>query len=138
MSDRIREIQNRMKNLQGSDEATAALAYIPLCGWIVAYVKKECELCLFHGRQALQLNIVLLVVYFIVWILENFPFVAWIFGEGKLLHPISRSLWLLTAIGFLGLSVFGGYKAFSGERWEVPYLKDYLKKIQEMIRNTFA
>ncbi len=136
MSDKIREIQGRFKNIHGSDQLIAALSYVPLFGWIFPYYgKKDDELCQFHGKQAMQLNVVMLTVYFSVWILENFPIVSWFFGQDKILHPISQSAWLITAMAFIGLSIYGAFKAFSEEKWEIPGLSELVDKTLEQIKS---
>ena len=136
MSDKIREIQSRFRNIHGSDQIAAAAAYIPLFGWIFAYyVKKEIELCRFHGRQAMQLNGVMLVVYFAVWVLEHFPIVSFFFGPGQWFHAITRAVWLVTALAFAGLSAYAAFKAFSEEKWAIPQLDENIQKAIDHVKN---
>jgi len=137
MSDRIRDIQSRlMKNLQGGDQLAAAVAYVPLVGWIYPYFfKREDELCQFHGRQALKLNGALVAIYIAVWFLENFPLSAWLFGTGEPLNALSRTVWLVTLLGFLAVSVVAALKAFAEELWEIPYLDDAVDLVREQIQN---
>jgi len=137
MSDKIREIQDKMRNIHGSDDYIAAVAYIPLFGWIFPYfAKKDDPLCQFHGKQAMQLNLVILIVYFFVWLLEHFPILSWLFAEGQLLHPVTRSMWLISAAIYVGLSIFCAFKALSDEQWEIPKLNEYVNKVLDNIRNT--
>ncbi|MCB1326402.1 MAG: DUF4870 domain-containing protein [Spirochaetales bacterium] len=136
MSDKVRDIQSKiMKNLHGGDQIAAAVAYVPLFGWVFALVlKKDDDFCQFHGRQAMKLNLVLVVLFFAIWVLENFPLFSWAFGEAAFLHPISRSVWLISVFAFLALSAVGAYKAFSEERWEIPYLNELVDTALDQIK----
>ena len=124
-----------MKNIHGGDQILAAAAYIPLVGWIYPYLsRKDDELCQFHGRQAMILNIVMVGLYFGVWLLENFPLTGWLFGEGALLAPITGALFLIASLVYIGLSLTAAFKAISEEKWEVPYLEDMVDKFQQQVR----
>ncbi len=137
MSDRIREIQNRMKNIRGGGGAAAAIAYIPLFGWIYPfYAKKDDELCRFHGKQGMQLNAVMLAVYFAVWVLEHFPIVSFLFGPGQFFHAITQALWKLTALLYLGLSIYSGLKAFEEEKWAIPHLDETITKALDHVKGS--
>lgn len=134
MADKIREIQDKMKSLQGSNQLLAASSYFPLFGWIYPlHGRKDDDFCQFHGKQGLQLNSLMLAIYFVVWILENFPIVSWFFGEENFLHPVSRTIWLVTAFVFIVLSIFCAYKALMAEKWEIPELKKFMDKIFKLI-----
>lgn len=137
MSDKIREIQSRFgKNVQGNDSLGAVLAYVPLFGWIYPLLfKKDNEFCQFHGKQAMHLNAGMVAVYFVIWIIENFPITAWLFGADAWFHPITQALWRLTALVYFGLCGIGAYKAFSEEKWEIPYLSEIVEKIQKQIKD---
>lgn len=136
MSDRIRDIQSRlMKNLQDGDQLAAAVAYVPLVGWIYPYFfKKEDELCEFHARQGLKLNLALIAVYFLVWVLENFPLTGFLFGAGEPLNALTRTVWLVAMLGYLGISIVAALKAFAAELWEIPYLDDAADMVFEAIQ----
>ena len=135
MTEKIKDFQNKFKNAENRDLLIAALAYIPLFGWIYpSLFKKEDDFCQFHVRQSMQLNGIILAVYFAVWILENFPIVSWIFGPDMLFFHLSRSVWILSAIAFIAVSIHASLKALEGERWAVPFMNEYLKKFYSMIR----
>ncbi len=141
MSDRIREIQNRLMNNLGDGEGgevAAAIAYIPLVGWIYPYFfKKDDDFCRFHASQALKLNLAIVALYFGIWILENFPLTGWLFGLDAVFHPLTRSIWLIAAALFLGLSGVGAFKAISDERWEVPYIMTYIDDALDLLGRQF-
>lgn len=140
MADRVRDIQSRLKgNLQGSDQLLAASAYIPVFGWIYPYIfKKDDELCQFHGLQSLKLNGVILFIYFAVWIAEHFPILSWFFADGRIFHPLSQALWVISLSVFLIVSLVAAYRAFSEEAWEIPYLADGIRDVFEKIRDLKA
>ena len=137
MSDKIRDIHSRlMNNLHGGDQSSAAVGYVPLFGWIVPYLfKKDDEFCRFHGEQAMKLNGAFLAFYFVIWVIENFPLTAILFGLDSIFHPITRSLWLVGVIGYLALSAIGAFKALSEEKWEIPYLIKYVDEAIDLIKS---
>ena len=124
-----------MKNIHGGDQILAASAYIPLVGWIYPYTsRKDDELCQFHGRQSMILNLVMVTLYFAVWLLENFPVTAWLFGSGMVFSPITGALSLIATLVYIGLSLTGAFKAISEEKWEVPYLEELVDQFQKQVR----
>lgn len=137
MSDKIRDIHSRlMNNLHGGDQISAAIGYVPLFGWILPYLfKKDDEFCRFHGEQAMKLNVTIVVFYFAIWVIENFPLTAIIFGLDAVFHPITRSLWLVGAIGYLAISGIAAFKALSEEKWEIPYLMKYVDEVFDLIQS---
>lgn len=137
MSDKIKEIQDKFfKNINnGGDQLVAAAAYIPIVGWIYPYYyKKTDELCQFHGRQGALLNGAMLAIYFAIWLLEHFPLTSWLFGDGSVFYPISRSIWLVTAAVYALISIFCALKAISEEKWEVPYLEEVVNRLKDKVR----
>lgn len=138
MSDKIREIQEKFNSkFQGkNEENVAASAYIPLFGWIYPYYfSKEQALCHFHGKQALQLNVAIVLLYFVIWLLEYFPLTSIFFGVNAILHPITRTIWLVSIFGYISVSGIGAYRALSGESWPVPYLQKVVTMIWNFIKS---
>lgn len=126
---------NLSKNLHGWDQISAAIAYVPLVGWIYTYLgRKDDELCQYHGKQALQLNALYSGVYLLIWFLENFPLTKWIFGNRAFLHPISETVSLVSTVIFLAISAFCAFKAFGEEQWEIPYLNDVIDFIVDLFK----
>ena len=124
-----------MKNIHGGDQILAAAAYIPLVGWIYPYTsRKDDELCQFHGRQAMILNIMMVALYFAIWLLENFPVTALLFGQGAWFAPITGAISLIATLVYIGLSLTGAFKAISEEKWPVPYLEDLVERFEDQVR----
>ncbi len=140
MADKIRNLQNRIKSkIQNGDEFLAIVSYFPLIGWIIVQFKdqKKDKLVQFHSKQAKEINIYIVVLFFIIWLLENFPFTRWLFGKDKFFYPIIESIWLMGLILYIIISLIGIYKALNDEIWSFPYreeikekLKEFTKKIQ--------
>lgn len=143
MSGKIKEIQEKFSDFTESlkDRGKewrnwAVYSYIPLVGWIYPYFfRKEEELSQFHAKQAMQLNVISLIAYFVIWILEYFPITAIFFGPGSILHPISRTIWLVVFFGYVALSGVGAYQAHSNRNWEIPYLKKGVDKIMDYVKS---
>lgn len=135
MSDRIRDIQNRMKGVGGGGGAAAAIAYVPLFGWIYPfYAKKDDELCRFHGKQGMQLNALMLAVYTVVFVLEHFPIVSFLFGPGQFFNAITQAVWRITALAYIGLSIYCALKAFEEEKWAIPHLDETINKAVDHVK----
>ncbi len=137
MADTIRDIQAKLKNNSSDgDQISAAVAYVPLFGWILPYLfKKDDPLCRFHGEQAMKLNGAIVAFYFAIWVLEHFPLTAILFGYDAVFHPLTRSLWLVGALGYMAISAVGAFKALSDEKWEIPYLMKYLDEAFDLLQS---
>ncbi len=134
MSDRIRKIQESLKKGSGNgDELTAAIAYVPLLGWAYA-ITKEDEFTRFHALQARDLNLAIVVVYLVVWFLENFPLTSWLFGAYRFLNPVSQGVWVLSLLVYLALSAYAAYRAIMDERWTVPFIDEVREQVQKILR----
>ena len=90
------------------NKVMAALSYV----WILCLVpllgKRDSEFAQFHAKQGLVLFIIEIVASLLVW----FP----IIGQ-------------LVMLALLIVSVVGIVKALNGERWEIPYIYNWSKKI---------
>ena len=90
------------------DKVVAALSY----AWILCLVpllgKRESEFAQFHAKQGLVLFILELVGSLVFW----FP----VFGQ-------------LLMLAFVIVSVMGIVKTLNGERWQIPFIYEWSKKI---------
>jgi len=135
MSDRIRNIQERLRHSQEGEPLYAAIAYIPLLGWIYPlHFKKDDENCQFHGRQGARLSALIAGLFLVVWFLQNFPLTRWLFGSGNLLAPILDGLWLIALLVYLGVCVVAAFKALASERWEIPYLNEIIDQLEKLAK----
>lgn len=124
MADRIRNIQNKIKSkIQDGDELSSMVAYVPIIGWIVAKFlnKRKDELSEYHIQQAKEINILIILMYLLIWFLENFPLLSWLFGKNRFLHPLAESVWLVSLFSYIGISIYSLYKALNDEIWSYPY-----------------
>ncbi len=135
MKQKLKNIQDKfMSQIQNTGNLAEAYAYIPIFGWIYAcYFRKENKMSKFHGEQSMWLNITLMVVYFCVWVLEKFPITSFLFGTHAIFNPIIRTVWIVFLLLYLWASVFGAYKAYNMEMWEIPYLKEISSKMKEFL-----
>jgi uncharacterized membrane protein len=86
----------------------AALSYLWILFLVPLLMKKESPFAQFHAKQGLVLTILWIVGSFIFW----FPVIGW-----------------ALAIALLVVNVMALFRTLSGEAWEIPYVKDALKKL---------
>ena len=105
----------------------AALACIPLIGGLVFYVlEKEDRFVRFYAMQSIILGGVLLlcwIVYSILFaILTSIPVLGFFFDI------ILRVVWALIRVGAIVLWIVATVKAFTGVRWDIPYIGPIARK----------
>lgn len=103
-----------------TSNVAGALAYVTIIPAIIflvmepynkdRFVKFHSFQCLFFAATMFALSIVLMIVGFV---LAFVPVVGWI---------LDMLLWLVFAFGSLGLVIFLIYKAYSGEKFQVPVI----------------
>ncbi len=142
MSERIRKIQEQVRHVvqeklkSSAGDVQAACIYIPLFGWLYSFfLKKDKEHLLSHRKQSVQLNLLIISLYCLIWLLESFPISTWVFGPGHILHPLSRTIWLLGLFSFLIASGTCAYQAFLGRFWPVPYLAKIIGMCTQFLKN---
>ena len=99
----------------------AALACIPLIGGIIFYiVEKHDQFVRFYAMQSIIFGgawIVFSIVYQIVHaVFASIPAI------GGLFVVLWGLIWAIVTIGFLVIFIIMVIKAFSGVRWDVPYI----------------
>jgi uncharacterized membrane protein len=105
----------------------AALACIPLIGGLVFYIlEKRDEFVRFYAMQS--------IIFGGVWFLFNLAsmILHWIFSVVPLAGPIFGLLWAfvsaLVHLGLLVIMIIAMVKAFSGVRWDIPYIGPIARK----------
>jgi uncharacterized membrane protein len=96
------------------------LSYIPVVGWVIAYVRyndsEKASLPRFHLRQSLGLHVTYLAIYvislFVLYFLPLFLF---------------KLLWILD-VGLVVLWILGWVAALNGEEKPVPVLGEQYQK----------
>ena len=91
-----------------NERVIAAVSYIPVL-FLLPLAKRDSEFCQFHAKQGLLLFLAWVLVSFIAWI----PLIGWV-------------AW----ISMLVLNVMAIVKTLNGEKWELPFLGEYAKKIK--------
>ena len=105
----------------------AALACIPLVGGLIFwFLEKHDKFVRFYAMQS--------IIFGAAWLLFNIisRFVFEIFGSIPALGPVLVFLWAimqaLVHLGFLVIMVIAMIKAFSGSRWDIPYIGPMARK----------
>jgi uncharacterized membrane protein len=108
----------------------AAIACIPLVGGIIFYIlEKHDAFVRFYAMQS--------IIFGGAWFLFNIAsmIVHLIFGSVPAIGPFLSLLWGLVAmfvhIGFLVVWIVATVKAFTGIRWEIPYIGPMARKQME-------
>jgi uncharacterized membrane protein len=105
----------------------AALACIPLIGGLVFYVlEKHDQFVRFYAMQSIILGGVFVlcwIVYSILFgILSSIPAIGFVFGI------ILSVAWALIRVAFVVLWIVATVKAFTGVRWDIPYVGPIARK----------
>ncbi len=99
----------------------AALACIPLIGGIIFYVlEKHDQFVRFYAMQSIIFGGAW-IVFTIIWnvlfgVLAHIPAIGWVFAL------ILWLVWAVWSIGAVIIWVIAMIKAFSGVRWDIPYI----------------
>ena len=109
----------------------AALASIPLIGGIVFYVlEKQDSFVRFYAMQSIIFGgawILFALIYGIAHaILTPIPAIGLVFSI------ILWIIWALISIAFLVIFIITVVKAFTGVRWEIPYIGPMARKQTEV------
>jgi uncharacterized membrane protein len=105
----------------------AALACLPLVGGIVFYVlEKRDGFVRFYAMQ----SIIFGAVWFFFWLLWNIFWwiLAPIPGLGFIFRPLLWLVWIVFNIGGLIVLIITILKAFSGVRWDIPWIGPIARK----------
>src|SRR5215831_12140500 len=105
----------------------AALACIPLIGGIIFYiVEKHDGFVRFYAMQSIILGGAWLLCWFVYsvahWILAPIPAIGLFFSI------LLWLAWALVSIAILVLFIVTVVKAFTGVRWEIPYIGPMARK----------
>src|SRR3954469_13701860 len=99
----------------------AALACIPLIGGIIFYVlEKRDSFVRFYAMQSIIFGGVW-IMFSIVYQIVHAIFVS-IPAIGGLFAILLALIWALVTIAFLVVFIIAVIKAFSGVRWDIPYI----------------
>ena len=109
----------------------AALASIPLIGGIIFYVlEKQDSFVCFYAMQSIIFGgawILFALIYGIAHaILTPIPAIGLVFSI------ILWIIWALISIAFLVIFIITVVKAFTGVRWEIPYIGPMARKQTEV------
>src|SRR3982751_4956253 len=105
----------------------AALACIPLIGGLVFYIlEKHDQLVRFYAMQSIIFGGVWFLFNLASWILHGILWMIPVVG------PLFAGLWIflsyLIHLGLFVLMIITMVKAFSGVRWDIPYIGPIARK----------
>src|ERR1700704_2943105 len=105
----------------------AALACIPLIGGIIFYIlEKQDNFVRFYAMQSIIFGgawfLVGIVLKIMMSVLLIIPVIGWFFAI------LLGILWVLGWLAFLVIFLITVVKAFTGTRWEIPYIGPLAKK----------
>lgn len=107
-------------------QLTSALCYlvVPLMGLVVLVAEEEDEFVRFHAVQSIVFGVAQIVVWTVLFTVTFLlSFVT--FGlAGIVLVPVM----FLLAFGAMGYGLYVGYRAYEGDRYEIPYLAEYAEE----------
>jgi len=107
-------------------ELTSALCYllVPWMGLVVLLADERDEFARFHAVQSIVFGVVQIVAWIVLFGV-TFLLSFLTFGiAGLVLVP----LMLLLAFGAMGYGLYVGYRAYQGDRYEIPYLAKYAEE----------
>lgn len=91
----------------------AAIGYLGILCLLPLLAKKDSAFAMHHGKNGL----VILIVWLILWV-------------GNIIPVLGQIMWMLGSLVLLVMVIIGISKALSGEKWEMPVLGPYTKKIK--------
>jgi uncharacterized membrane protein len=105
----------------------AALACIPLVGGLIFYViEKHDQFVRFYAMQSIIFGGAWFLFNIVSWIIQN------VFWAIPLLKHVLVPLWVFVAalihLGFLVIMIIAMVKAFSGVRWDIPFVGPIARK----------
>jgi uncharacterized membrane protein len=105
------------------DLTKATLAYIPIVGIILFIVEKEDNYVRYHAMQSILLNVVEVVVWILLMILNAifwtpYTITTYIYGGWGFLAILGLIVWL----AFLALTVYCMIRAYKGAWFKLPVI----------------
>jgi uncharacterized membrane protein len=117
------------KSSTGLDaNVAAALSYVfgLVSGVVFFAIENQSRLVKYHAMQSMLVSVAAMVIYIayaVLWaILSRMPVLGWVAGIFGFLG------WAVLMLGFLGLWIYCLVKAFSGERFKLPYLGEIAER----------
>jgi uncharacterized membrane protein len=108
----------------------AAIACIPLVGGIVFYIlEKQDNFVRFYAMQSIIFGVAWILIHIgcaiVSGLFWHVPGIGWFFG------PLWGLVWWLINLALFVLFVVTVVKAFTGVRWEIPYVGPIARKQNE-------
>jgi uncharacterized membrane protein len=95
-----------------ANKLVAALSYVWILFLIPLLLKRNSKFTQFHAKQGLVLFVLEVIVSFV-----------------NIVPVLGQIVWFFASIVFLVASIVGIIKTLNGEKWEMPYVYEWSKKI---------
>ncbi len=99
------------------NKVIAAIGYITVLCLVPLMMAKDSPFAQHHAKQGLVLFIAEVVIFFLNGILAFIPIIGWLVA-------------VVLNVGVVVLALMGIMKSLQGEKWEMPLLGQYAKKIK--------
>ena len=105
----------------------AALACVPLVGGLIFYIlEKHDQFVRFYAMQSIIFGGAWFLFNIVSWVIQ------YIFSKLPVLGPILAGLWaflsLVVSLGLLVIMIIAMVKAFTGVRWDIPFVGPIARK----------
>jgi uncharacterized membrane protein len=126
-----------LENAKGEENQNyySAAAYVPFVGWLFVYIfRRNQSFCVFHAFQALKINLLVSIVFFILWFFTSFPPVKWLLSLVLFVPIVTDFLEYVTWVFLLSYSSWGAYLAYTGNETFLPFLdklENFLEKSEK-------
>lgn len=105
------EVKQKDQDVE-ANKIVAALSYLWILFLVPLLIKRGSKFAQFHAKQGLVLFILEVIVSFV-----------------NIVPILGQLVWFFASIIFLVASIIGIIKTLNGEKWEMPYIYEWSKKI---------
>lgn len=117
---------NQSPRLESDTLVFAALSYLSILFVIPWVTKKDNAYVMFHVKQGITLFLAEVVVWFVLWLIENFLTTIFSFGALTLISILYKLAWIFFAI----VSLAGVYFALKGNEKKLPGLYHFSRNLK--------
>ena len=121
-------IQHSLED-ETNEKTYAAVSYVPFLGPVIVYLfKKKQKFSKWHAKNAAYLQGTAFIVWLVIWLLENIPFISHILKAIRFIPHITNALLYTNIVAFIVFSFIGIFKALKNNKWSTPLLNSFIEK----------